>query len=309
MAYYPQQNRKKLTLGADGNALMMLIAVLLMIFILMAFIKVIYYFTYSSAGLIQYQQQILHWVTLPASLPELASRPWTVITHFLVHDGVWHLLGNLLWLWAFGHILQDLSGYKQVIPIFIYGALAGAVAYIISFNLIPGLRGSLANAEALGASAGVMAIAIATTVLAPDFRIFPMINGGIPLWVLTLIFAIIDLATIPYNNAGGHIAHLAGAAMGFLYMVQMQRGRDWGGWMNRFWSWITNLFNPDKPARGTTAKSNLYYKATVAPYTKTTTTFSQQRVDALLEKIHQKGYKSLSEEEKEFLKRASKEDS
>jgi membrane associated rhomboid family serine protease len=308
MAYYPQQNRKKLTLGADGNALMMLIAVLLMVFILMAFIKVIYYFTYSSAGLIQYQQQILHWVTLPASLPELASRPWTVITHFLVHDGVWHMLGNLLWLWAFGHILQDLSGYKQVIPVFIYGALAGAVAYIVSFNLIPGLRDGLANAEALGASAGVMAIAIATTVLAPDYRIFPMINGGIPLWVLTLIFAIIDLATIPYNNAGGHIAHLAGAAMGFLYMVQMQRGRDWGGWMNTFWDWTTNLFNPDRPAKGRHAKSDLYYKATVPPYKKANT-FSQQRVDDILEKIHQKGYKSLSEEEKEILKRASKEDS
>jgi membrane associated rhomboid family serine protease len=307
MAYYPQQNKKKLTIGADGNSLMMLIAIQLMVFILLAFIKVIYYFTYSSAGLGHYEHDILHYLTLPASLPELATRPWTILTHFFVHDGVWHLIANMLWLWAFGYILQDLTGYKKLIPIFIYGSLAGAAAYVVSFNLIPGLRSFLPNSEALGASAGVMAIAIATTILAPDYRIFPMINGGIPLWVLTLVFAIIDLATIPYNNAGGHIAHLAGAGMGFLFMVQMQRGRDWGEWMNRVWDWITNLFNPDKPAKGRSVKTDLFYKATVAPYKKSPN-FTQQRVDEILEKIHQKGFKSLTEEEKEILKRASKED-
>lgn len=308
MAYYPSPNRKKLSIGADGNALMMLIAIQLMVFILLAFIKVIYYFTYSSEGLIHYQQNILQYLTLPASLPKLASRPWTIITHFFVHDGVWHLIANMLWLWAFGFILQDLTGYRKVIPIFIYGALAGAIAFIAAYNLIPGLRPSLPEAEALGASAGVMAIAIGTTVLAPDYRIFPMINGGIPLWVLTLVFAIIDLATIPYDNPGGHIAHLAGAGMGFLFMSQMQRGRDWSDWMNNFWDWVTNLFNPDKPAKGKVIKSDLFYKATVPPYKKSSS-LTQQKVDEILEKIHQKGYNSLSEEEKEILKRASKEDS
>lgn len=308
MAYYPQQNRKRLTIGSDGNALMMLIAVQLMVFILLAFIKVIYYFTYSTEGLIHYQQNILQWVTLPASLPKFATRPWTLLTHFFVHDGVWHLIANMLWLWAFGYILQDLTGYRKLIPVFIYGSLAGAIAFIASYNLIPALRTDLPHAEALGASAGVMAIAIATTVLSPDYRIFPLINGGIPLWVLTLVFAIIDLATIPYNNPGGHIAHLAGAGMGFLFMAQMQRGHDWSDWMNDVWDWITNLFNPDKPAKGRSIKNDLFYKATVVPFKKKTN-ITQQRVDDILEKIHLRGYKSLTEEEKEILKRASKEDS
>ncbi|MDB5195752.1 MAG: rhomboid family intrarane serine protease [Flaviaesturariibacter sp.] len=308
MAYYPSPNRRKLSIGADGNALMMLIAVQLMVFILLAFIKVVYYFTYGAEGVGHYQQDILQWVTLPASLSSLAHRPWTVITHFLVHDGVWHLIANMLWLWAFGFIFQDLTGYRKLIPVFIYGALAGAVAFIAAYNLIPGLRSSLPVAEALGASAGVMAIAIATTVVAPDYRIFPMINGGIPLWVLTLVFAIIDLATIPYDNPGGHIAHLAGAGMGFLFATQMQRGRDWSGWMNATWDWITNLFNPDRPAKGRVIKSDLFYKASVPPFKKNSN-LTQQKVDEILEKIHQKGYNSLSEDEKEILKRASKEDS
>jgi hypothetical protein len=160
----------------------------------------------------------------------------------------------------------------------------------------------------LGASAGVMAVAIATTVMAPGYRIFPLLNGGIPLWVLTTIFVIIDLATIPVSNPGGHIAHLAGAGMGFLFISQMQRGREWSTWINNFFDWVNNLFNPDKPKKGKVIKSQLFYKSKVTPYKKTSTNFSQQRVDEILDKINQKGYNTLTQEEKDILKRASAED-
>ena len=196
----------------------------------------------------------------------------------------------------------------KVIPIFLYGALAGAVFYILSYNLIPGLREDLIQSKALGASAGVMAIAIAATALAPGYRIFPLLNGGIPLWVITGIFVIIDLATIPDGNSGGHIAHLAGAGMGYLFVVMMRRGSDWGKPINNFFDWANNLFNPDKPKKGKTVKGQFYYKTTVPPYKRTSTTITQQRVDAILDKIGQKGYESLTDEEKEILKRASKED-
>ena len=209
---------------------------------------------------------------------------------------------------GFGYIFQDLSGNRKIIPVFIYGALAGAIAYMLAFNFIPPLREGLIGSSALGASAGVMAIAIATTVLAPGYRIFPLLNGGIPLWVVTMIFVIIDLATIPVNNPGGHIAHLAGAAMGFLFIKMLERGKDWSTPINAFFDWVNNLFNPDKPKKGKVIKSQVFYKSKVAPYKKTTTGFSQQRVDEILDKINQKGYNTLTAEEKEILKRASSED-
>lgn len=309
MSYYEQRNRNRLGIGQDGNALTTLIAINLIVFVMLALIKVVYFFSYGAGeGLALYQDQILNWTTLPAHLPTFITRPWTLITHFFLHDSVWHLIGNLLWLWVFGYILQDLTGNHQIIPIFLYGALAGAIAYMASFNLIPGLRENLVNAKALGASAGVMAIAIATTVMSPGYRIFPLINGGIPLWVITMIFVIIDLATIPYNNPGGHIAHLAGAGMGYLFIVMMRRGSDWSSWINNFFDWVNNLFNPDKPKKGKTVKGQFYYKNTVPPYTKKSTTVTQQRIDAILDKINQKGYHTLTEEEKEILKQASKED-
>ncbi|HZI00568.1 MAG TPA: DUF6576 domain-containing protein, partial [Flavisolibacter sp.] len=79
-----------------------------------------------------------------------------------------------------------------------------------------------------------------------------------------------------------------------------------GAWINNFFDWVNNLFNPDKPKKGKVVKSQLFYKATVKPFTKTPLV-TQQRIDELLDKINQKGYQSLSEEEKEFLKRASAE--
>lgn len=307
MRYYQQKRGQRLSIGQDGNALTMLIAIQLVVFVILAFIKVIYYFTHGAEGLALYNRDILDWVALPASGNTFLTRPWTLLTHMFVHDAVWHLIANMLWLWAFGYILQDLAGNKKIFPIFFYGALAGAAVFMLSYNLIPALR-EVSDAKALGASAGVMAIAIGTTVMSPNYRIFPMINGGIPLWIVTLIFTVIDLATIPYNNPGGHLAHLAGAGMGYIFVQQLRRGHDWGGWINAFFEWTNDLFNPSKPsARSQSPKTHLYYKSTVQPYKKTVH-LTQQKVDEILEKIHQKGYHSLSEDEKDVLKRASKED-
>lgn len=309
MSYYQQQNRHRLSIGQDGNALTLLIAINLIAFVMLAFIKVIYFFSQGDAGVAAFDNDIFHWVALPASLDTFITRPWTLLSHMFVHstDSVWHILANMLWLWAFGYILQDLTGNRKIIPVFLYGALAGAIAYMASYNLITPLKAALPYSYACGASAGIMAIAIATTTLAPGYRIFPMLNGGIPLWVITILYLIIDLATIPYSNPGGHIAHIAGAAMGFLFMRMMQQGKDWSLWMNHFFDWVNNLFNPDKPKKGKVVKSQLFYKARVQPFTKTPLV-TQQRVDEILDKISQKGYGALSDDEKEILKRASKED-
>jgi membrane associated rhomboid family serine protease len=307
MAYY--QGSRKFSIGQDGNALILLIVINITVFILLQFIKVIYFFTDGrELGIELFERQIMDYVMIPAHFPTFLTRPWTLITHFFAHDvyGVWHIIGNMLWLWMFGYILQDLSGNKRIFPVFIYGALAGAVAYMLAYNFIPGLRGELLHSRALGASAGIMGIAVATTVLAPGYRIFPMLNGGIPLWVITAIYAIIDLTLMTTENTGGHIAHLAGGAMGWLFIAQLQRGRDWGAWMNRFFDWVNNLFNPDRP-KGS-VKKDLFYKATKPPYRTTSSNVNQSRIDSILDKINQKGYESLTNEEKEILKRASKED-
>lgn len=293
-------------LGQEGNSLILLIAILAIIFCIFKFILVVYYF--SGLDPEAFRSNVFNWFTLPANIDKLMGRPWSIVTYMFMHDGVFHMLGNLLWLWAFGYILQDLTGNNKLIPLFIYGGLAGAIIFVLSYNLFPGLSKSLPGVTLEGASAGVMAIAIATTTLAPDYRIFPMINGGIPLWILTVIFVIIDFASIPVSNTGGHIAHLAGAATGFFFILQLRKGKDWTVGLNKFFDWISNLFNPDKKEWKKTAKQNFHYKAQGTQPFKKIPNVTQKRVDDILDKINQQGYRFLTDEEKEILKRAAEDE-
>jgi hypothetical protein len=153
-----------------------------------------------------------------------------------------------------------------------------------------------------------MAVAIVTTLISPGYKIFPMIGGGIPLWVLTIFYIISGFATTSFSDTGYLITHLAGAFTGFLFILFLRMGYDWSEWMNNFFEWINNLFNPDKPKRGKSNKELSFYKSSITPYKKTAN-ITQERIDEILDKIHQQGYQFLSEEEKEILKKASSEDS
>jgi len=301
-----ERYRKRMVLGQDGNHLVNLIVTIAVVFLIFKLIFVIYHIAELNKD--AFYTHIFDWFILPADFGKMTMRPWTLLTYMFMHDGVFHVLGNLLWLWAFGFIMQDLAGNGKIIPVFLYGGFAGAIFFVLAYNIFPRLVDVSDIATLQGASAGVMAIAVATTMLAPDYRIFPMLNGGIPLWVLTLIFVIIDFATIPVSNTGGHLAHIAGGAMGFFFIYQMRRGNDWSLWMNNFFDWITNVFNPDKPKKAPPAKQKYFYKVgKTSPYRKVPHV-TQKRIDEILDKINQKGFRFLTDEEKEILRRASEDD-
>ncbi|MDP4263556.1 MAG: rhomboid family intramembrane serine protease [Bacteroidota bacterium] len=306
MAYREKEYKRRLLTGQDNNALIILIAIHLVVFVIFFFIKTMMNLQHEKEQELTqvFNERILSWAVLPASIHKIGSRPWTILTYMFTHDGFWNLLTNMLWLWGFGRILQDLTGNRKIFPVFLYGALAGAIAFVLTYNLLDSLRDQLPVAFLPGASAGVMAIAIATTAVAPGYRLFPMLNGGIPLWILTAIYVIIDLSAIPGRNPAFYAAHLAGGFTGFLFMYSYRRGHDWGNWINNFFDWVTNLFNPDKPRKGKDIKQELFYRSPGQPYKKTPNV-TEQRIDEILDKISQKGFNSLSEEEKDLLKRAS----
>jgi len=285
----------------------MLIAICLIMFVGLAFMKAVWFFRFpKEIAPALFTKNVLGWFTMPADTESLLRKPWTVLTYMFVHDNVWKVFSNMLWLWCFGYIMQDLTGNKKIIPIFIYGGLAGALAFSLAYNFVPSLQSQLPYATAVGASAGVMALAIATTMVSPKYKIFPMIAGGIPLWALTALYVISDLATISVSDTGNLIAHLAGAFTGFLFIVFLRMGYDGSEWMSNFFDWVNNLFNPDKPKKGKNIKEELFYKSVADPYKKTPNV-TQQRVDEILDKINQKGYNFLTAEEKELLKRAGEE--
>jgi membrane associated rhomboid family serine protease len=306
MSVLEQNSRKKMLLGQDGNTLTLLIIFNAIIFVMLNFVRILYLINNSTEA--DFSEQILTWFAVPAHPDVFATRPWTLLISMFTHVSILHIISTVLWLWSFGYILQDLTGNKKLIPLYLYGGLAGAIVYVLTLNLVPAFRANINNYEPLlGAGPSLMSVAVATTVLAPRYKIFPLISGGIPLWVLTSIFVLISLGTVGMANPGDAASLIAGGLIGYVFAWQLQRGNDWSQWMNNLVTWVDDLFNPEKKHIQKPQKQQLYYKASQKPFQKTPHV-TQQRVDELLDKINLKGYHSLSDEEKDFLKKASREE-
>lgn len=294
--------KNKITLGQDNNSLVWLVAINGVMFVMVVVIKVIYQLSIDSNVLAEqtFYREFLQWLTLSSTPMNVITRPWTIFSYMFVHEGFWDLLSTLMWLWGFGYILQSLSGNNKMIPLYIYGGFIAAIVFVTGNSIFP----TLSHAGVfMGGSAAVLCIAIAATTLAPNFRIFPMISGGIPLWLLTAVFCIIDLMNI---SAGGPVllaAHALAGVAGFIFITELNKGRDWSAWMNRFAYWFDNLFKPEtKPI-----SQKLFYKANREPFVKINRN-SQQNLDEILDKINQKGLSSLTDEERNFLDQASQQD-
>jgi len=301
--------RRRPLLGQDNNALILLIAVNALLFIILQFLRLIYTLSYEDGGHAEnaFFQQVLDWFQVPASLTRLSTRPWVLLVYMFTQYKVSYFIGSMLWLFGFGYIMQDLTGNNKLIPIYLYGGVLGAAFFLLAVNTFPHLADHINNIPSfIGSGAAVVAIAIATTVLSPGYRIFPFINGGIPLWILTLVFIVFDYVSIKNENAGVAMAHLASGAVGFVFIDQLKRGRDLGAWMTSLVHWLDDLFNPEKKLQPKD-KQRLFYKSDKEPYKKTHN-LTQQKLDDILDKINKDGYHMLTNEEKDFLNRASKEE-
>jgi hypothetical protein len=122
---------------------------------------------------------------------------------------------------------------------------------------------------------------------------------NVKLKYLAMSFVFLDVIQIPNGNAGGHLAHLGGAYLGFLYASQLQKGRDIGSSWGAFWERFGKMFQ---------SRPNLkkVYK-NPTPKTRKTASVNQQKIDTILDKISTSGYDSLTKEEKDILFQAGKE--
>lgn len=304
---YRKPRRIRFSLGADGNALMSLFAINACFFLILMVVQVGVYASEQSPDF--FQTHVMQWFRLPASLAKLSERPWTLLTYFFTDTGANFigLLSNMIWLWTFGYILQQMAGNDKIIPVYVYGGITGGLFFIIAHYTIPSLIPYRENASLLGANAGVIAVAMATTALEPGYRFFTQIRGGIPIWVLMSIYLLIDFAGVARLGSAYIIAHFGGALAGYLFVVLLRRGKDGSMWMNNFYKWLITLFEPKK--KTVSQRDTVFYNTGIKkPYVKTQNV-TQQKVDEILDKINQKGYHFLTDEEKNFLKKAADDES
>lgn len=288
-----------------GNMVTKLVVVNFAVFVTLKLIYLILsLFTMGNAqGM---YETVLENLWLYADLRDLVFHFWGILTHMFLHDSFWHLVNNMIGLYLFGRIVSDLIGDRRILPIYLFGGLAGALVYVVTAQFYLGV-----GSYALGASAAVMALGGAALILAPDYRVHLLFLGAVKVKYVVLLLVLLDLVGIAGTYpAGGHAAHIAGFAMGCFFVFQLRDGRDWAVPVNNVYAWLGGLFSAKPRPKFQRPKHAPKMTATFGGAKGSAKSDSldhsfQEKLDTILDKIKAQGYESLNQAEKDFLYEAS----
>jgi membrane associated rhomboid family serine protease len=209
---------------------------------------------------------------------------YQLVTYMFLHGGFFHILMNMFILWMFGPELELTWGIKQFFFYYFLTGIAGG-AFTVAFqphSVIP----------TIGASGAIYGLLVAYAVMWPNRTL--MLYFLIPMKVKYAVILFVGLeffASVMGNTDGiGHLAHLGGAAIGFLYLKS-----DWR--LHTLWRWIS-------PAR-IWGRWQYRHKSHRVEKNRQQAEEIMRRVDQILDKINEVGLENISEEERRFLDDAS----
>lgn len=208
-----------------------------------------------------------------------AGKFWQIITYMFLHKDIWHILLNMLALWMFGSILEQVWGSREFLKYYLLTGLGGGLTYAL-FNM----HSVYANVPTVGASGAIYGLLVAYAVLFPENIVY--IYFVIPLkakW-LALIFGGIEVFSSFSRESGvAHLAHLGGMAIGYLYLKRDRflPRRGLGAW---------------KESREMAARRREEENLDKV----------RREVDDLLDKINRVGMDGLTPAERKLLQKASK---
>ncbi len=284
------------------NGLMQIILINLIIFISLIVLRVLM----ILSGFEDVYSFIITKLMLPASLNEFITQPWTIFTYFFTHEGFFHIIFNMLFLYWFGKLIVEYLGNDRAVSLYILGGLAGGLFYMLMYNLIPFYQTRIPGSLMLGASAGVYAIVVGAATFMPNYTFYLLLIGPVKIKYIAFFYVLLSFSQTIGSNAGGELAHLAGALIGYLFITQLRRGSDWGEPIINFLNYIKSFFVRQPKIKVThrskTPSKNPYSTRKEKKAAKT----EQEEIDAILDKISQSGYESLTKEEKQKLFNASK---
>ena len=275
------------------NSAEKLILINVVCFVLPMLIKtVLFLFNISSTNFI-------NWFELSASWIDLPTKPWSIITYSFLHSGFFHLFWNMYLLFFSSKLFLNLFPSNTFFNVYFLGVVVGGITFILSYTFFPVFQNS--SPVMIGASAGVMAVFIFMSTYSPDLEI-RLILFNVKLRYLGIAFLLLDIVQIPYGNAGGHLAHLGGAILGFYYVKQLKNGKDIGKPFKNFIDKTINIFRR-KPKMRTVYKREKSQKINKKV---SDAGEKQKRIDRILDKISISGYESLTQAEKDFLFKVGK---
>ena len=262
-------------------------------FVMPLFIRTVFYLFNIPSGV------FVGWFELSSDWGDLIFKPWTILTYSFMHSGFFHLFWNMYLLYFTSRLFLNIFPARTFFNVYFLGVILGGVTFLISYSIFPAFQNS--SPIMVGASAGVMATFIFIANYSPDLEV-RLIFFNVKLRYLAIAFILLDIIQIPYGNAGGHLAHLGGAALGYFYFLRLNQGTDIGLPLEELSNRLLNLFKKQSNLKTVYKnKSNA-----VSKKKESNEDLDQKKIDAILDKISKSGYDSLSQKEKDFLFRAGK---
>ncbi|APW60755.1 rhomboid family intramembrane serine protease [Paludisphaera borealis] len=231
------------------------------------------------------------------------GRVWQLLTATFLHADIWHLIGNMWFLWLVGREMEALYGSRDFTAFYLVAAVVSTLGWAAMQAFSP-FRPFM-----LGASGAVMAVVTLYTLYYPRreilFFFIPM-----PMWVLLGIYMVLPLLS---ERQGGHVAwesHVAGFAFAFAFKhFDLRWSRLTSGRMRRP---RLKIFSPvafEQPRTRTPGQSRSSGEAVGAKVPSVAVLPEDQldaRLDEVLAKIAREGRTGLTDEEHRVLQEASR---
>ncbi len=241
---------------------------------------------------------------LRTDLSQLIYKPWGLVTSMFAHFDLIHCLVNMLMLYFAGRMFLQFFSGRRLLHTYVIAGIAGGLVEILADVAFPVMESS--HGLIVGASGSIMGLFIALFVYRPGMQV-SVFGVQVPFFIVPLFFLISDFINLGANDGTAHFAHLGGALIGWLSMVNLHSSSNIINFSEtigqRFLAFFSRLFKPRQRMRverggGRTVKTDEQYNMEAKE--------RQQRIDAILDKISKSGYESLSKSEKEFLFSQSK---
>lgn len=261
---------------------------------------VIPFLVFGFLSLLAIRIDYIYFVSLSSNPADLLWKPWSLLTYAFFHVDFFHIVFNLIILNFVGRLFLTYFSQKQLLGLYVLSAIFAGIGFIAGFCVL-GL-----SAPIIGASAGIMAILIATTTYNPLMNVRLLFIGNVKLWYIAAAYILIDLMNMQLENPGGHISHLSGALFGFLYIKLLQNGTDLSTIVSKVIAFFDRFAGKSTATPFKKVHKN-YSKPIEKPISKIITKDkTQQQIDDILDKISKSGYDSLTKDEKEFLFQSGK---
>lgn len=147
---------------------------------------------------------------LPFAFAAFIKQPWSLLTFGFMESNSWALFSNMVWLWIFGSLIEDLKGTNRVLPIFWVGFVFAGIVLMLVHVFYP-----LGSGLYMSTLAGVAAVAAAAITYKPMYGFYKIFNTSLPIFVFGIIFVILTFA-IRGANLASILVFFSGASIGFL---------------------------------------------------------------------------------------------